>query len=332
MRKSVLAIFFLALAFCWTGCGSARPAANAGSQQPGVPYRWQQSDSSLTLWKGADVVWTLNFNKKQDKPYFHPLCVNGYDLTLERPADHPWHRGLWFSWKLINNVNYWEEDPKKGYSKGRSYIRAVNTELQDNYSATVHIDMEYAPDGGKVMLRERRELQISAPGKDGGYTIDWKLAFLAGDSALVLDRTPPAKWGGPAANWGGYGGLSYRASRLLTRPEFTTSRGWTTTNDLTGEAGDAHWADMTATVSGAAGQLAGITIFDHVNNIRSPSPWYIWYTAGKNIFFTPALLYNGALTVKANEKFVLNYRTYIHPGKPETSYLNKMFREFISGK
>src|SRR5690606_38526410 len=110
------------------------------------------------------------------------------------------------------------------------------------------------------------------------------------------------------------------------------SNGWTTKNDLTGEAGDAHWIDMTAKVSGTAGQLAGITIFDHVDNLRSPSPWYIWFTEGQNIFFTPALLYNEALEIRANEKFVLNYRTYVHAGKPATSYLQKMYGEFISGK
>ncbi len=330
--KPALILLSLASAFYLEACRSSKPHANVEMQQATAKYRWEKSDSAVTLWKDTEVVWTLNFNKNQDKPYFHPLRVKNCDLTLERPADHPWHRGLWFSWKLINGINYWEEDPKKGYSEGRSYIKEVNAELHDNYSATIFIKMEYGPDEQNTLLTESRVLDISAPDKQEGYTIDWKLSFLASDSGLVFDRTPPAKLGGPAANWGGYGGLSYRASRKLTRPVFTSSSGWTTKDDLTGEAGNADWIDMTATASGTTGQLAGITIFDHINNLRSPTPWYIWYTEGQNLFFTPALLYNDPLKIKAHEKFELNYRTYIHAGKPAKAYLKKMYEDFISGK
>lgn len=332
MWKLRLGIYAFTAVFFLAGCQSSKPSASGRDEQAGARYKWQRSDSALTLLEGPAVVWTFNFSKKQDKPYFHPLCVNGYDITLERPADHPWHRGLWFSWKLINKINYWEEDVAKGYSKGRSYIKEVSTELHSDHSATINIKMAYAPDGDKVILEEYRTLKISAPDRNGGYVIDWKLKFFAKDTALVFDRTPPAKLGGPAANWGGYGGLSYRASGMMTRPVFTSSTGWTTKHDLTGEAGDAHWIDMTAAVSGTAGQLAGITIFDHVDNPRAPSPWYIWFTEGQNIFFTPALLYNEAMKIKANEKFVLNYRTYIHAGRPARSDLEKMYADFISGK
>ena len=93
-------------------------------------YSWDKNDKMVALLHEGKIIWKLNFDKEQDKPYFHPLKTpNGYELTLERPKDHPWHRGLWFSWKYINGINYWEEKPEKGVSEGRSIINSVNISI-----------------------------------------------------------------------------------------------------------------------------------------------------------------------------------------------------------
>lgn len=188
-----------------------------------VNYSWLRTDTTFALLDDKEVVWQLNFSKKQDKPYFHPLRINGYDLTLERPADHPWHRGLWFSWKFINKVNYWEEDPEEGLSEGRSKIIKVGIAPGKDYSAIVNIKLEYAPDGMEKVLSEQRILHISHPDAKGNYIIDWKLDFTAEDSLVIFDRTPPLKYGGEV--WGGYAGLGYRGAETLTEHVFTTSTG-----------------------------------------------------------------------------------------------------------
>ena len=56
----------------------------------------------------SDIIWQYNFNNRFGKPYFHPVRVKNSTLTCVSPPDHPWHLGLWFSWKYINGVNYWE--------------------------------------------------------------------------------------------------------------------------------------------------------------------------------------------------------------------------------
>jgi hypothetical protein len=66
-------------------------------------YQWRQNETSLTLCHGDKTVWRLVANPKEPKSYFHPLAsVDGEELTAFQPADHPWHHGLWWSWKLIN--------------------------------------------------------------------------------------------------------------------------------------------------------------------------------------------------------------------------------------
>ncbi|MFP5080415.1 DUF6807 family protein [Pedobacter sp. JCM 36344] len=289
-------------------------------------YNWRRSDSTFALIKNGEIVWQLNFNKDQDKPYFHPLRVNGKDLTMERPADHGHHRGLWFAWRDINKINYWEEIHGRGVSEGRSKIIKVAIKPEKNFSVKINIRMEYAPEGKKTVLKENRVLSISAPDQHGNYTIDWSLNFTAQDSLLVFDCVPTLKRGGFA--YGGYAGLGYRGSNSINDPVFRDSNGWANKKDLTGYGENANWMDMTAYLGAQESSKGGITIFDHPTNPHHPSPWYIWYAAGQHVFFMPAILYNKPLNLEAHKRLVLKYRTYIHSGDVEDSLLNEIFEKF----
>ena len=64
----------------------------------------------LTLWKYTYAG--------KPKPFFHPLCTPaGHCISIFEPHDHPWHRGLWFTIKLINGENFWEENVEHGVQK-----------------------------------------------------------------------------------------------------------------------------------------------------------------------------------------------------------------------
>ena len=44
------------------------------------------------------------------RPFLHPVRTPaGALLTVEAPADHPWHHALWFAIKFVNGENFWEE-------------------------------------------------------------------------------------------------------------------------------------------------------------------------------------------------------------------------------
>jgi type 1 glutamine amidotransferase len=63
--------------------------------------RWEESDTTFGLLKNNAVIWRYNFNNRFGKPYFHPVTVKNSPVTCLSPPDHPWHLGLWFSWKFI---------------------------------------------------------------------------------------------------------------------------------------------------------------------------------------------------------------------------------------
>ena len=59
--------------------------------------------------RNGKTVWRFEIANRENKPFVHPLCLpDGRCVTDIRPKDHPWHLGLWFCWKFINGLNYWE--------------------------------------------------------------------------------------------------------------------------------------------------------------------------------------------------------------------------------
>jgi type 1 glutamine amidotransferase len=86
------------------------------------------------------------------KPYFHPLTVNSTILSCVSPPDHTWHLGLWFSWKFINGVNYWEylddfRSPETGYkSEGITKVEKISMIRNPDFSADIQLNLIYHPD------------------------------------------------------------------------------------------------------------------------------------------------------------------------------------------
>jgi len=182
--------------------------------KPTGRMEWKRDEGSLALVQDGDVVWKFNFGKDQSKPSFHPVRIpDGPVVTGFRPKDHSWHRGLWFSWKYINGLNYWEEDPKTGLSEGRTEWQNADIEAHPDFSARIVMDLNYRPPGGQPVLTEHRVMEISAPDCIRTYRMDWAMTLTAATN-VVLDRTPlPGEPNGQA--WGGYAGLSARFSSDL---------------------------------------------------------------------------------------------------------------------
>lgn len=313
-KSSVIVFCWIAIAFSTIGFAQDKHSS----------YSWLKEDSRIALVKNDQVIWQFNFDKAADKPYFHPLRTpSGLDITLERPADHPWHRGLWFSWKAINGVNYWEEDPKTGLSKGRSIIRDVKYHAgkASKPDADIKVRIDYADSSG-VVLSEKRSLLITAP-ENGQYMMTWQHEFTAvKDAVLYLEK--PGKHGG--VSWGGYAGLSYRGSDQLKDVSFFASSTWTNTADLTGYGEQEKWMGVKALNKG---NNVSLIIFDHPRNPRHPSPWYIWYAKDRNLFFTPSLLFDGPMELKKGQKLKLQYGVWIMDGWVNPTQVENQYSRFI---
>ena len=301
-------------------------AAAAGISQAGDSgvLSWKTGQDSVALVKGEQVVWQFHFGANETKPCFHPVALlAGPDLIWHRPPDHPWHLGLWFSWKFINGVNYWEEDPKTGLLAGRTKWDRPRLETRPDFSARLAMNLAYRPAGRAVVLTERRSIEISPPNPEGTYWQDWDLTFTAAGQDVVLDRTPLAHEPNGQA-WGGYAGLSVRFARGLHEARAVTEQSEIEFSDgrYRGKASAMDYAGL------IDGREAGIAILDYSSNLNAPSPWYA--IADQTMcYFSPAVLCYGPHTIKAGQSLGLRYRLIVHPGRWDAERLRAERKRFL---
>ncbi|HJM57928.1 MAG TPA: DUF6807 family protein [Planctomycetota bacterium] len=280
---------------------------------------WDESaPGSVALRLGDQDLWRLHHDPSQAYSYFHPLALPGTpSLTVDAPADHVHHHGLWFSWKYINGVNYWELAPGSDHPAGRTTWRDVRTELRDDHSARIEMDLHYSSPEGERMLAERREVEVSSPAADGGYFLDWTSHFTALAETVKLDRTPlPHEPGGQV--FGGYAGLSLRLAQLKERDAASTEgpvafsdqqrfRGRSSAFDYSGKLG---------------GRTVGVAVLDHEHNLHSPTPWYA-IQSGNMSFFSPAVICYTPYKMHRGDGFTLRYRILVHPGRWDARQLQR---------
>ena len=303
------------------------------------------------------------------RPHVHPLTTPaGAVLTVEAPADHPWHHALWFTIKFVNGENFWEEYGEFGTLRTTEVAR-----VDDGVPALIEW---IAPDGDTVRLSEVRTITTHRV-DDDAYAIDWRERLTVPDDT-VLDRTP-------FTTWGGYGGLTFRGG-----PDFTdtvirladgtdrdrtlgdpspwlsiegTPHTWTEPHDppdsdtapgslpsrSAAEASSSEGSPRTLQVPRSAtvradkperttrndgADKAGLLIFDHPDNPRSPSPWYAstksdTYGEGWANFVNAALLWDEPLTIAANESLELSYRVIVYDGHWDTDRINAEYARWI---
>jgi hypothetical protein len=237
-------------------------------------------------------------------------------MTWQSPPDHVWHRGLWFSWKYINGINYWEEDNKTGLSQGRTEVTACTLEAKDDHSARMELALRYRPhDADAAVLTEKRSILVSAPAADGSYRIDWQGAFTAAATPLTFDASAPNR----------YAGLGCRFYRDWTGMvvNATAPLGEWAGNRLKYAATAADFSLPTP-----AGPV-GVAMLDHPANLNHPTSWYVVNdTKTPFTFAMPAVLRPAPFKLEPGASFTLRYRVIVHPGTWDAARLEKEQAEF----
>ena len=197
-------------------------AARVGAEPPKVgdkagvnDFSWRKTDTSVTLLNGKAVVWSHVHDRKVGKPYMRFGLLDGTELTRPWPfaktyakADHVWHRALWWSWKAIDGVNYWEEhqegtDPEK-----------VKVTTRGDGSASIHTSITYHEPDKAPVVTEERIVTVSAPDQAGAYLITWRATFKgAADKPVVFNKNS-------------YGGFALRLAAEFSPDKAKGKAGW----------------------------------------------------------------------------------------------------------
>ncbi|MDW7980599.1 MAG: DUF6807 family protein, partial [Verrucomicrobiales bacterium] len=278
---------------------------------------------------GTNVVWRFSFDTNRGKPFFHPLSVgSGPALTNFKPEDHPWHYGLWFSWKYINKANYWEEDRKTGRAEGVTRWAAPVIETTPDGSARITLELEYVHPSGRVDLTETRKINVSAPNPDGSYTIDWLAEFTAGPEGAFLDRTPmPGEPGGQIN--GGYAGLSLRLAGKPLGVSFVCSTGIVSRfeHDRARPSAPALACNLTD----GTNCVGSIAVLSDPANAGANPPWYIVNSQVMR-FMCAAILAPKPLTLPPGGKLQLGYRIIVGPKPWTPDALASVHADWLSAK
>lgn len=271
----------------------ARPAFPEPS-----PVRCERTPDGVRLVRDGRTVWA--FTARTDKPCVHPLSLpSGRIVTATKDADHPWHRGLWFSWKFLNGVNYWETDAA---DRSAGEQRVVSADMScAGASAVVRMSVAWGPraEPTRTLLDESREIVFSAPDGAGGYTVTWTAKFTARERTTI-DRTPPV-FNPKSGTWsGGYAGFSLRLADSGKELEVSTSGGLKGQADIIGR--ETGWIDYADPLTGEGVRL---------EILKAPGR-RVFYHWPDHRFTNLSPVFDGPIVLEKGETRELSYRATVH--------------------
>ena len=221
------------------------------------------------------------------RPYFHPLRTRAGELvSLFRPHDHVWHKGLAWSLPHVGPHNFWGGPT---YVRDRGYVQLDNDGSMDHVRFTAlgvgeggvglaHELLWHAqPRPGEVLgeevVREQRAVGVTVPGEDA-----WVLTFesrMTNVSGGHLDIGSPTTHGRDNA---GYGGLFWRGPRDFTGGT-VLAPGRAGGEEVRGLRSE--WAGFTGTHDGTSA-ASSLVIVDDAANPAHPPQWFArneWFAA-----------------------------------------------------
>ncbi|MCM3439324.1 PmoA family protein [Metabacillus halosaccharovorans] len=271
------------------------------------------------LWKvnmdGSTILEYVYGEVEDPNPSFRLVKTKaGHMITLYRPWDHPWHPGMFFSWKYINGLNFWES-----MYHGKKNIAVTDSFIPLEEKVGFQQNLSYITYQGETLLKEKRMIQIETGYE--GYFIHWEGSFTPTNGPITLDRTENTK----ESPWGGYAGLSCRLNRNFLGPVITTDLGVYEAEDAFSKS--FKWCDYSGKLDGFIQEhWAGICMFDHHSNVRHPSPM-LTYDYKDMQFLSTGFLFNEPYVLNMGETLQLNYTFYIHDGQVQGENLKKIWEK-----
>lgn len=290
-------------------------------------FEWQNNpNGSLTLFGDETRLATYDFGSARS-PFLHPIwTVSGRGpLSNFAPFDHRWHRGVWWSWKYLDGLNFWEDNGDEGFGESVVTAHELNGE-------SLRQSLELRPVGQTTVLLH--EIRMLTPRKVEGWLTAWALDWhLEWRSTRTIEATVTPF---PEPIWGGYAGLNFRPARVLGWNErVLTSNGETDPAQAHGQT--AQWAAYAGALDGDpqlgdwADATGGAAFLIHPQNARFPSPIYLASSGADNRgfgFLSAAPLMLQPFRFLPGESLQLAFRAVFFEGAPDALRLQSAWDDF----
>lgn len=261
---------------------------------------------------GNEPFTIYNFKKELPKPFFSPvLSQNGAIVTrsLEKPEDHPHHKGIWLAIDEVSEVDFWAE-------KGKIQNVAVETITASGNPARLKVVNHWLGNDGNPVVVETTLISIY-----NNRLLAYDITFTPGSGPVTFADTKEGLFGIRVTNTlregKGGGGTVVNAEGLRGSKECWGKR--------------SAWVDYYGPVDG---QTHGVAIFDHPQNARASR----YHVRDYGLFtlspFGEKSYTNGKeearhLELKPGESFRLRYGLYVHPGDTQAAKVADVYAFYV---
>lgn len=246
------------------------------------------------------------------RPYFYPLrTLTGDEVSIYRPHDHVWHKGISWSLPHVGPQNFWGGPT---FVRDKGYVQLDNNGTQAHRSLTASEDtieenLDWLTSTDELWFREKRVIRLSI--MDDSWSLTFTTAMTnVSDSPIHIGS--PTTAGRPNA---GYGGLMWRGPRSFTEgtviiPDRTGG------DDLMGTR--APWLAYRGRHDGH-GRTSTVVFVDAPTNPGHPTEWFVRSTPFACV--CPAPFFSAEVPVAAGETLSLSYGVVIADGDPSPEKL-----------
>jgi hypothetical protein len=249
--------------------------------------------------------------------YIHPLYnLNGDTLTQEFPADHPYHRGVFWTWHqlYIDSMSLGDGWINDGISQEVAEVSTELTEKSAKLIITAFWKSDTLPDQ-KSFMKENTEI-IVHPSEKGIRMIDFRIELSALEDNLLIGGSNDPK---------GYGGFCLRLD-IPDDMKFNSEGNYVQPQELQVNAG--KWMDFSGSF-GKSGKINGIAILCSPQNPLFPSPWILRQKGSMQNAVYPG---RDKVKIEKDKPLILKYRLIIHDGNTESVDLNRLQLDYTSEK
>jgi hypothetical protein len=246
------------------------------------------------------------------RPYFHPVrTLRGDVVSLYRPHDHVWHKGIAWSLCEVGGLNFWGGPSFRG---DRGYVQLDNngTQRHDRFTRVSVGDNTLAMDErlswitprGETWISETRTITVGVlPDQQA-----WRLGFATTMLNLSGDVIPLGSATTQGRENAGYSGLFWRGPRSFSGGTALTDKG-PGGDELMGVR--APWLAYTGRHDGS-GRDSTLVFADHPENFCHPSEWFV--RTSVYACLCPAPFFTQEYPLQAGQDLTLVYNVIVADG------------------
>lgn len=288
--------------------GMAPALATAGTAAVKLTVKAETVDITI----GGEEFATYHFAKTLPKPFLLPVKAPGgvtVTRSLDKPEDHPHHKGIWCSIDEVNDIKFWAE-------KGKIENVSVKAEVAEGNPAKLAVVNHWLGTDGKPVLIETTTISIHA-----NRLLSYDMKFTADEMPVKFGDTKEGMFGIRLVN----------SLREKETGKVQNAEGLKGTKECWGK--HSAWVDYYGEVDG---KTVGVTVMDDPKNFRK-SRYHVRdyglftispfgdksYTNGKEPEFP--------FELKPGAKFSLRYGIYLHTGDTEQGKVANAYQQFLKG-